>query len=283
MAETIVADDGVRLAVERLGSGPPFLMVHGFTGAKEDLLDHAPRFGEHAEVVLFDHRGHGASEKPGEVAAYSLNRLAADTLAVADALGLERFTLLGHSMGGMVARRLVLAHPDRVSALVLLDTSSGPPDDIDPDLAAAAAELALTEGMTVLRQILDEAQVLGSEADERVRRERPGYIEFAARKWADVAPTAYAALAREITRQPDQREAMRTISCPTLVVVGEQDASFVRPASVMHEVIPDSRLVVVPDAGHSPQFENPDAYFDAVGSFVRRTSDRGPGIPVRSE
>ena len=269
MAETIVTDDGVLLAAERLGSGPPFLMVHGFTGAKEDFADHAPRFGEHAEVVLFDHRGHGGSDKPEEVGAYSLDRLAADTFAVADAVGFERFTLLGHSMGGMVARRLVLAHPGRVSALILLATSPGPPDGIDPDEADFAAEVALTDGMTVLRRLLDEVKVLGSEADERVRRERPGYIEFADRKWADVAPAGYAALAREITRQPDQREALRTLSCPTLVVVGEQDSSFLGPASVMHDVIPDSQLVVVPDAGHSPQFENPDAFFDAVDSFVR--------------
>jgi pimeloyl-ACP methyl ester carboxylesterase len=269
MAETILTDDGVRLAVERLGSGRPFLMVHGFTGAKEDLVDHAPRFGEHAEVVLFDHRGHGASDQPGDVAAYSLDRLAADTIAVADALDLGRFTLLGYSMGGMVARRLVLEHPERVAALVLLDTSPGPPDGIDPDEADFAAEVALTEGMTVLRQLLDEVKVLGSEADERVRRERPGYIEFADRKWADVAPAAYAALAHEITHQPDQLEQMRAIACPTLVLVGEQDTSFVGAASAMHDVLPDSRLVVVPDAGHAPQFESPDAYFDAVDGFLR--------------
>lgn len=272
MAETILTDDGVRLAVERFGSGPPLLLVHGFTGAKEDLVDHAPRFGEHAGVVAFDHRGHGASDKPADVAAYSLDRLAADTLAVADALDLGRFTILGHSMGGMVARRLVLAHPERVGALVLLDSSPGPPEGIAPDLADAAGQVALTDGMTVLRRLLDEANVLGSDADRRVRSERPGYIEFGDRKWADVAPAAYAALVHEITHQPDQLELMRSIRCPTLVVVGEQDTSFLGAASTMADVIPDARLVVVPDAGHAPQFENPDAYFAAVDSFVREAA-----------
>jgi pimeloyl-ACP methyl ester carboxylesterase len=269
-AERIVTDDGVGLAVQTLGAGPPFLMVHGFTGAKEDLADHAPRFGEHANVVLFDHRGHGQSDKPRAVAAYSLDRLAADTLAVADALGLERFTLLGYSMGGMVARRLVLAHPERVGALVLLDTSPGPPAEIDPDEADFAAEVALTEGMTVLRQLLDDRNVLGSEADQRVRRERPGYVEFMDRKWAAVAPEAYAALARDITRQPNQLELMRSIECPTLVAVGEQDASFAPCSAQMADVLPDARLVVIADAGHSPQFENPPAYFDAVDGFLRQ-------------
>ncbi len=271
--ERVVTDDGVGLVVERLGSGPPFLMVHGFTGAKEDFADHAPHFAEHVEVVVFDHRGHGASDGPDDVAAYSLDRLAADTLAVADALGLDRFTLLGYSMGGMVARRLVLAHPERVDALVLLDTSPGPPADIDPDLADVAAQVALDQGMTVLREILDEADVLGTEADRRMRRERPGYVEFAARKWADVRPAAYAALAHEITHQPDELARMREITCPTLVIVGEQDKSFLGAADAMSRTIPDAQLVTIPDAGHVPQVENPDAYFAAVDAFLRRVSE----------
>jgi pimeloyl-ACP methyl ester carboxylesterase len=272
MVESILTDDGVRLAVERQGSGAPFLMVHGFTGAKEDFADHAPRFAEHAEVVMFDHRGHGASDGPRDVAAYSLDRLAADTLVVADALGLERFTLLGHSMGGMVARRVVLAHPERVGALILMDSSPGPPPTIDPEGAELAGQLALDEGMTALRALLDEVDLLGSESDQRLRRERPGYIEFAARKWAAVAPEAYAALAKEITRQPEQLELMRAITCPTLVVVGEQDEHFLPCAAQMVDAIPEARLVVVPDAGHSPQFENPDAYFAAVDGFLRETT-----------
>ena len=108
MTTTIRTDDGVGLAVERMGEGPPFLMVHGFTGAKEDFADHAPRFAEHSQVVLFDHRGHGASEKPPDVAAYSLDRLAADTIEIADALELERFTLLGHL--SLEVRQIGLAH-----------------------------------------------------------------------------------------------------------------------------------------------------------------------------
>lgn len=264
----IVTDDGVDLAVEQIGTGPPLLMVHGFTGAKEDFADHAPRFGEHSTVVTFDHRGHGASGHPDRVEAYDLDRLVADTLEVAEGLGFDRFALFGHSMGGMVARRLVVAHPERVDTLILMDSSPGRPPEIDRDLAFFAAEVALRDGMTVLRQILDEADTLGSDADKRVRRERPGYVEFAARKWADVAPAAYAGLVHSMFDQIDQLDEMRSIHCPTLVVVGEQDKNFLPSANAIAEAVPDARLMVVPDAGHSPQFENPDAYFAAVDSFL---------------
>jgi pimeloyl-ACP methyl ester carboxylesterase len=279
----IVTDDGVGLAVEQLGAGPPFVMVHGFTGARDDFADHAPRFAEAATVVTFDHRGHGASDKPSAVDAYTLDRLVADTLTVADALGIERFTLLGHSMGGMVARRLTLAHPERVGALVLMDTSPGMPPRVDPELALAAAALALEGDMALLRQILDEADTLGSAADQRVRRERPGYVEFCARKWAQITPASYSGLMRAMIHQDDQLDEMASIVCPTLVLVGDEDTHFVPAAHAMAETIPHARLVVVPDSGHSPQFENPEAYFDAIGDFLRRTSDREPGIPARSE
>ena len=264
----IVTSDGVGLAVEQLGAGPPFLMLHGFTGAKEDFTDHAPRFADDSTVVLFDLRGHGDSDKPGTVDAYTFDRLVADTIDVANALELDRFTLLGHSMGGMVARRLVLAHPERVRGLVLMDTAPGLPPSIDPDLADAAASLALEGDMQLLRQILDEADTLGSEADQRVRRDRPGYVEYCERKWAQIAPESYAGLLREIVHQPDQLEAMHTIGCPTLVVVGEQDEHFLVSARAMADAVPSARLEVVPDAGHSPQFENPEAFFAAVGGFL---------------
>jgi len=73
----IEMDDGVSLAVERTGSGPPLLLVHGFGGAKEDFADHLDALAQHSDVVVFDHRGHGASDQPPDEAAYSLDRLTA--------------------------------------------------------------------------------------------------------------------------------------------------------------------------------------------------------------
>ena len=107
-------DDGLALEVTDTGSGPGLLLVHGFGGAKEDFADHVDALGARHRVVTFDHRGHGASDKPDEAAAYSLDRMAADVMGVADALGIDGFRLLGYSMGGMVARRVVLAHPARI-------------------------------------------------------------------------------------------------------------------------------------------------------------------------
>jgi len=262
-------DDGVSLAVECRGAGPPVLLVHGFGGAKEDFADHVPSLAEHATVVIFDHRGHGSSDHPADEAAYSLDRLAADTLGVATGLGFEQFRLLGHSMGGMVARRLLLDHPDRVDALVLMDTSPGPPPGIDPTTVDLGIEIARRDGMAVLKAAQDELDPLGTPAHQRLLAERPGYREFGDRKWEALSPQMWIALVAEIVHQPDQLGALAGVRCPTLVMVGEQDTPFVDVSAAMAATIPGAHLVVIPDAGHSPQFENPAAWFDALDDFLR--------------
>jgi 3-oxoadipate enol-lactonase len=265
----IEMDDGVGLAVAVVGSGPPLLLVHGFGGAKEDFADHVGALAEQATVVVFDHRGHGESDHPPDEGAYSLDRLALDTLAVADELGLGRVALLGHSMGGMVARRLVLAHPPRVESLVLMDTSPGPPPGIDPAAVDLGVEVARTDGMAALKAVLDEFDPLGTPAYRRLLASRPGYQDFCDRKWAALSPEMWAALATELVRQPDQLDALTRMSCPTLVLVGDQDAPFLDASKAMAATIAGATLVVVPDAGHSPQFENPTVWFDAVAGFTR--------------
>src|SRR5690349_20456829 len=119
-----------KLAYTEAGAGGrPFLLVHGFTGAKEDFtewLDRLADLGWHA--VANDNRGHGASAKPEGEAGYSFELLADDVLGLADALwGSDTpFVLLGHSMGGMAAQFVALRAPQRVAALVLMDTLHGP-------------------------------------------------------------------------------------------------------------------------------------------------------------
>lgn len=270
-ARRIVVDDGVGLATVSRGSpdAPGLLLVHGFGGAKEDFDDHVDDLATDHHVVVFDHRGHGESDAPAGPEAYSLDRLAADTLAVVEAHGLRDLRLLGHSMGGMVTRRLVLAHPDRAHALVFMDTSPGPPPGIDPDLVAFGVAIVESEGMDALRAAQDELDVLGSPAYQRVLRERPGFREYTDRKWASLSPVMWTTLAVEITRQPDQLAALAAVvDVPTLVIVGAQDTEFLPAARATAAAIRGASLVVVPDAGHSPQFENPSAWSRALREFL---------------
>ena len=268
-------DDGVALEVTDTGSGPGLLLVHGFGGAKEDFVDHVDMLGERHRVVTFDHRGHGDSDKPSDPSAYSLDRMAADVLAVAGGMGFETFRLLGYSMGGMVARRAVLAQPARIDALVLMDTSHGPIPRLDPELAELAAGVMLDQGKEVLRPMLDEAGTLESPAHLRLLAERPELVEYEERKWEALSPVMWATMLREIVHQPDQLALLAGVRCPTLVIVGEQDAPFLDASWAMADVVPGAELVVVDDAGHSPQLENPSAWLDVLQRFLARV-ERAP-------
>jgi pimeloyl-ACP methyl ester carboxylesterase len=264
----VTMDDGVALEVTDTGSGPALLLVHGFCGSQHDFADHVEALAPRHRVVTFDHRGHGESDDPTDLAAYSLDRMAADVVGVADALGIDGFRLLGHSMGGMVARRVVLAHPARIEALVLMDTSPGPVDGIDPEAMEAGATVALNEGKDVLKPLLDAAGTLETPAYQRLLRERPSYRQYEEWKWASLSGVMWGAMAREMARQPDQLALLAEVRCPTLVIVGEQDEAFVASCRRMAATIPGAELVVVPDAGHSPQFENPGVWLDALQRFL---------------
>jgi pimeloyl-ACP methyl ester carboxylesterase len=265
----ITTDDGVSLAVNVEGRGPGLVLLHGHGGAKEDFADHVGRLARDHTVVTFDHRGHGESDKPTDVAAYSLDRLAADVLNVADALSLDQFRLLGHSMGGMAARHVVIAAPDRVDALVMMDTCAGPIPGFDGALMEAAAEVGFTRGKDALLELFDLARPLETAAHRRLIATRPGYDDFNKRKEADMSEIMWGAMAVAMAHQSDDRAALAAaLRGPMLIIVGEQDTPFVTAAALMQEVIPTAQLAVIPDAGHSPQFENADAWIEALTAFL---------------
>jgi pimeloyl-ACP methyl ester carboxylesterase len=275
----VTVDDGTVLEVEVLGAGPALFLVHGHGGAKEDFADHVDRLAEDHRVVVFDHRGHGSSGKPDVAEAYSLDRMAADVLAVADHLGEDRIRLLGHSMGGMVARRIAVNAPHRLEALILMDTSHGPLAALDGDLVEMGAQMALTEGMPALKAILDSASPLDNPAYRRLLDERPGYQEFQDRKWEALSPMMWATMARAIRDQSDDLALLADLDVPTLVLVGELDLPFLEQSAAMAGAIPGATLAVIETAGHSPQFEAPDAWIAVIVEFLASV-DAAEGTPA---
>jgi len=260
----------VSLAEAGMG-GRPIVVLHGFCGAKEDFtewLDQLAAAGWHA--VAYDQRGHGQSGHPAGEEAFSLRVFADDVVAVADRLGWDRFALLGHSMGGMVAQLVALAHPERLDGLILMDTGHGPLEGIDPSLMELAQQIVRQDGLAALlaaqREMgpgpLDSAPFL------RLCEERPGYQEFCDAKTLAASPDMWLAMTVEMFKQPDRLSALGRLSVPALVVVGSEDAPFVGPCRRLASAIPGARLVVVPGGGHSPQFEAPELWCEAVFTFL---------------
>src|SRR5689334_7573483 len=127
ITERSIAVGPVELAVREAGQGGrPLLLVHGFTGAATDFTDFLEPLADAGwHAVAPDLRGHGRSSHPTDETDYSFELFSGDVLGLADALGFDRFTLLGHSMGGMIVQVLTLSAPERIEALILMDTSHG--------------------------------------------------------------------------------------------------------------------------------------------------------------
>jgi 3-oxoadipate enol-lactonase len=270
---TSITVGGVELAVASAGSGERgrVLLLHGFAGAKEDFADWLdPLAAAGWQAVAYDQRGHGQSGRPDGEAAFSLPIFKDDLLALVDAMGWDRFVLVGHSMGGMVAQLLALAAPARLSGLILMDTSHGPIDGLDPEVVTMGQKIVREGGMAALLAAQRAAGPgpLDSPAHQRVVAEREGYQQFCDTKTLATSPHMWLALSSQMVEQADRLEELQSLSMPVLVVVGGQDEGFLRPSLAMSSVIPGARLVVVPDAGHSPQFEAPGAWYAAVQAFL---------------
>ena len=260
---------GVPLAVVEAGAGGrPLLLVHGFTGAKEDFTPWFERLAAAGwHVAAFDLRGHGESGKPDDPGDYSIERMAADVLDVLDALGWREAVILGHSLGGMIVQEVAITCDDRVRALVLMDTSHGVFPGLTPELADLAVAVVADGGLDAWVAATSEAGVAPSEADARLRAADPAYVAWCDAKTMACAPAMLMGMVPAMARRRDRLRDLAQVRCPTLVMVGEQDA-VVDDARRMAATIKGAELSIIAGGGHCPQFESTDAWWSALAGFL---------------
>jgi pimeloyl-ACP methyl ester carboxylesterase len=263
---TTVADSqGVNIAYELRGEGEPLVLVHGLAydragwGRLPDLL------AEHFRVVLLDNRGVGESDAPA--GPYSVAQMAADVIAVLDDAGIGSTNLFGVSLGGYIAQEVTLTHPERVEKLVLASAAVGGPSAV-PMPQRTQEVFARYPGMereAGLRMFVENS--LG----ERGVRELPELAEEIFRYRLAHAPSveAWAAQATAgATYVSDDR--VGAIDKPTLVIAGDADVVVdPRNAELLGELLPNARVVLVPDRGHLMIWEDSDRVAELVTEFLQ--------------
>jgi pimeloyl-ACP methyl ester carboxylesterase len=265
---------GIEMEYEEHGSGErPFVLVHGFTGSRDDWKEHLPHLGRRGRTLAVDQRGHGGSTNTGDETGYNIDQLAADLAGFLDAVGAPRIDLLGHSMGGGVALRFVLAHPERVSSLILMDTLSGNiPGDAHKFLAIAA-KIAREQGMEALYQLTRGASERNDQTPAAVKRciETMGpelYWARARAKNLAMDPVAFEALGAALATTQGVTDRLGEIACPTTVIVGAEDGPFLKPSEIMAKRIPGARQVVIEGGAHCPQVEAPEKWIAAIDAHL---------------
>ena len=257
--------NGIQIHYREKGEGYPVFLVHGYTGNLRNWALQVPVLSREFRMVSMDHRGHGHSDKPTEPEDYSLELMAEDAYGLLENLGIEECYLVGHSMGGTIAQHLALAHPEKVRALVLMDTWAEVPRGRGMEERARLLEIAEAQGMEAA---FDEQLRLNPQADQL--NAYPGFLEIWRQQFLMTSREAYIYCAYAIGSTPSWRDQLHRISVPTLVVCGENDDAFMVPCRHIHERIAGSEFVIIPGAGHTPQIEKPADFNHALTGFLSR-------------
>ena len=248
------------------GDGPPLVMLHGLTGHAHTWDHTAAALSDRYRVLALDQRGHGDSEWAPP---YGGGQMAEDLLAFLDALQLGEVTLMGLSMGGLVAFIFAASHPERVRDLIVLD--------IGPEIAAAGAR-QVAAGLAANHVFSSEDEAV---AQARAVNPRPTYealrhrVRHNLRSLPDGTLTfKYDDALRERGAIFDRSTAelwaaWEAVSCPILLVRGdESDILAVETAQRMLASNPRASLAGVPDCGHSITLDNPRGLLDALRPWL---------------
>ena len=265
MTSTITVD-GRTTAYLEAGTGPgrPLLLVHGYTGGKDDFAGVLDELAASRRVVAVDLPGHGGSAPPENPAEYGLGPIAAWLLRLADALELGEHHLLGHSHGGLVVQRVAAAASHRLASLILMDTGMGALREEAADHAVAMALAARDEGLQAAWDVARKRPpppLVRPPDPERDAR-------FQARFFA-LSPDAFVGGARNLTQSAPLGAFLRGIDIPVLVLHGEHDDVWLpSEQALLARTVARARYAVIPDAAHSPQVENPKHWLGEVTQFL---------------
>lgn len=275
--------DGLRLNVQCAGSGPPVMLLHGFTGSAESWTSLAPALRDYATIAV-DLPGHGRSGAPLDASRYALHRTADDLVRVLDALGVERAAVFGYSMGGRVALHFSLAHHARVAALVLESTSPGIAEAADRAARVTSdhelADAIERGGVAAFVDRWEQLPLWASQAalPPRVREQlRAQRLRNVAIGLANSLRGAGAGVDEPVTdRLAEQRS-------PALLVAGALDERYVVHARTMAALMPDARVEVVRDSGHAVHLERPAELSSIVRQFLREVASTDTGWSAPSD
>ena len=258
--------DGVGIYYEEHGSGPPLLLAYGIGGNAGMWAPNVAALAARHRLVLWEPRGHARSDSPEDPMRVTFGHWVLDLHDLLDHLGIRRAVVGGLSLGGGIATRFALAHPERVRALVAVDSSSAaglPLSVANLVMRARSVEVTLAQGMDAMAElsIASNPNIAGRiKLDPRARDE-----VFA--MYRMLTPVGYANALRALLQMDYIAERLPEIAAPTLLVCGDEDPSL-GPMRAMAEKIKHAQFVLLSPAGHFANRDQPEAFDRAVLDFL---------------
>lgn len=260
--------NGIKLYYETHGAGKPLVLISGLGYSLWQWHKMIPLLARHFTVIAFDNRGVGQSDKPA--GAYTAQMLAADTLGLLDALGIEKASLMGHSMGGFVAQAFALAYPQRLEKLILCSTNFGGPNHvpITPEAMAVLSDVS-SDPLTRFTNGLRVSTAPG------FAESHPEMIQawLAWRVANPIEPAAYQSqMMVGLGLLPEAaafENKLSQVTAPTLILFGAHDKVVPSAnAELLAAKLSHSHTVILMDAGHFFPLETPESAARAVVKFM---------------
>ena len=266
----LTTDDNVKLFYEESGSGVPVVFVHEFAGDYRSWETQMRHFARSYRCIAYNARGYPPSDVPADGERYSQDRARDDIRAVLDALKIDKAHIVGLSMGGFAALHFGFTYPQRARSLVVAGCGYGAAPNQRQQFAeeAEASARKFEEGMARAA----EAYALGPTRVQFQNKDPRGWQEFA-HQLAEHSSEGSARTLRGVQkRRPslfDLVDRMKAITVPTLVMTGDEDWPCLEPALLMKRTIPTAALVVMANAGHTINLEEPAAFNQHLADFLR--------------
>jgi pimeloyl-ACP methyl ester carboxylesterase len=265
----LTTDDKIKLYYEEVGSGIPVVFVHEFAGDVRSYEMQMRYFGQRYRCIAFNARGYPPSDVPESAELYSQERARDDIRAVLDALKIDKAHIVGLSMGGFATLHFGFTYADRTRSLVIAGCGYGAAPDKRAQFAGEA-EAAAKNFEQVGMAKAAEGYALGPTRVQFQNKDPRGWQEFATQLAEHSTEGAAQTLRGVQARRPslfDLVDKMKTITAPTLIMTGDEDWPCLEPGLLMKRTIPTAALVVMPNAGHAINLEDPGAFNQHIADF----------------
>jgi 2-succinyl-6-hydroxy-2,4-cyclohexadiene-1-carboxylate synthase len=263
---------GFYLNVERAGSGPPIVFLHGFTGSAASWAPFTQAFCSEFSTFAVDIVGHGLSDKPPALEHYQMRRAAADVVRAVGMLGVRRAAWIGYSMGGRVALTIAATHPGSVGPLVLIGASAGLAGEAERQ-ARRNSDEAIAQHIEAdgVAKFVDYWEKLPLFATQQQLPEETRAAIRAGRLRNDPVGLVNSLRGMGAGSQEPLHERLAAIACPTLFLAGEHDAKYTEIGRELVAAMPAARFLEVPGAGHAAHVENSEFCLREIRAFLDET------------
>jgi pimeloyl-ACP methyl ester carboxylesterase len=260
--------NGVNLYYEVTGEGFPLVLSHEFAGTYQSWEPQVRFFSRRYQVITYNHRGFPPSEVPEKASDYSQDILVKDLHQLLRSLSIKQAYVGGCSMGGNIALNFSLAHPEMTKALIIVATGAGTTgrETFEPKLEGLTQQIETEGWKVVAEQYAQEPNRV-----QLLRKNPRGWREFVDELAAHSDKGSVHLIREVIIKRPPisaLESKLKQLKVPTLVMLGDEDDMCIDPALIMKRHMPGAGLLILPQAGHAINLEEPDIFNRAFLDFL---------------